>query len=323
MAKLSGLLAQRSADPIENNLEDGEIFFFGHSVTYDACREFCFCAKAPGTAIIEAIGPGGSSAKMCCCGGGLPGNSGAYVKKTITMAANQYVCGCLGKACNDADALCFRGCSAPTMLCWISSTADGCMCAEGGLGGCTTCNPNTAASRCFRCNNFCHTVCGFDNQPECGLVCNIGNGRWCGLAYGGDVNKPSNIGCVTFYCCSNGGWELCRMVYHVPMAPGFYNSEEGTIVQYTPDWDSPVHLRSGSGAPDFIQALQAAHRSPNAPPRTWACWNGRYYGCYNVFGCGHWLPFGTGGPPPATCCNVRDHATFGGAGAVRVKFIES
>ena len=321
MAKLTSLLANRTPDPVENNLEEGRIYFYGPAVTYDACRNFCFCAPATGTAIIEAVGPGGSAAKMCCCGGGLPGNSGAYVKKEcFTMNANQYICGCTGKACNDADALCFRGCSGPTTICWQSSTADGCMCAEGGLGGCTTCNPNTSIVRCFRCNNFCWTSCGFDNT-ECAIICNYGGNRWHAQGYGGDINCPSNIGCVTFYNCNNGH-RPCQAVYHVPMPAGFYFSEDGAIISYQTGTDNGAYASSGGGIVDFLTAINGASRNPDVGP--WqACWRYRYYGCYNTFGCGHWLPYGAGGPPPQPCPGVRDHGAYGGTGAVRIRFIES
>lgn len=325
MASLSALLTTRAATPIENNLEEGEIFFYGHSVQHDACRTFCFCAPANGRAIIEAVGPGGSSGCARCCGGGLGGNSGAYSKKTIDMDQGNYICGCLGKPCNNGGS-CWRGCSAPTHVCWTTATNDGCMCAEGGMGGTSICGTTTAMSRCFRCNGWCWTACGFDGQPECAIVCNWGQGAsrtWMPKGYGGDVNKCGLIGCVTFYMCNSGSDMIpCHMVHHVPLAPGFHYAEEGALISYTPTWDDGLTTRNGSSKTNFIIALQGASRSPDGSPFN-SCWQSRFYGCYESQGCGHWLPFGTGGTPISTCCNQRNTGTFAGAGAVRIKFLES
>ena len=54
--------------------------------------------KPNGTAIIEVWGAGGSGARMCCCGDGLTGNAGAYVKKTITVETGDTMTGCTGGA---------------------------------------------------------------------------------------------------------------------------------------------------------------------------------------------------------------------------------
>ena len=57
---------------------------------------------------------------MCCCGDGLPGNAGAYVKKSITVAAGDTMTGQTGHSCYAHD-LCFSGCSEQSEVCWITA----------------------------------------------------------------------------------------------------------------------------------------------------------------------------------------------------------
>lgn len=77
----------------ETNLETGTIFMYTEGTTYSPYATNAgvtgggFCWKAPtyGCAVIEAWGAGGSAGKIACCGYGLPGNSGAYAKKSICV----------------------------------------------------------------------------------------------------------------------------------------------------------------------------------------------------------------------------------------------
>jgi hypothetical protein len=74
----------------ETNLETGTIFMYSEGTTYSpyaSNQGSGFCWKPPtyGCAIIEAWGAGGSAGKVACCGYGLPGNSGAYSKKSICV----------------------------------------------------------------------------------------------------------------------------------------------------------------------------------------------------------------------------------------------
>ena len=62
---------------------------------------YLLVSHCPGTVTIEMWGAGGSGAKMCCCGNGLPGNSGSYSKRTITMGTSNYIYGCVGFACGN------------------------------------------------------------------------------------------------------------------------------------------------------------------------------------------------------------------------------
>ena len=79
MASLKGLLTTRNpAEMIEENLETGYIYSYTSGTNYSKfCNGICWTARVDGTATIEVWGAGGSGARMCCCGDGLPGNAGA------------------------------------------------------------------------------------------------------------------------------------------------------------------------------------------------------------------------------------------------------
>jgi hypothetical protein len=74
----------------ETNLETGTIYMYTEGTTYSTYASnygsgFCWKAPTYGCAVIEAWGAGGSAGKVACCGYGLPGNSGAYAKKSICV----------------------------------------------------------------------------------------------------------------------------------------------------------------------------------------------------------------------------------------------
>ena len=98
MATLKGLLIQRNtAVPVEENLEKGYIYSWTPGTDFsNFCNGICWTAPSAGAALIEIWGAGGSGSRMCCCGDGLPGNAGAYVKKSINVEAGDTVTGCTG-----------------------------------------------------------------------------------------------------------------------------------------------------------------------------------------------------------------------------------
>ena len=156
MASLETLIKAKIPAGSEQNIEEGRIYSFTEGNTYTkACKCWCWCPTTNGCTTIEAWGAGGSGAKMCCCGGGLPGNSGAYVRKTICQNSGNYIYGCTGFACGNSDSLCFRGCSEPTMLCWFSCATNGCICSQGGRGGISFCSTSPSLYCCFYANGFC------------------------------------------------------------------------------------------------------------------------------------------------------------------------
>ena len=185
MASLSSLIQTKSAiaQISEENLDKGQVFVFAHGTYTQNFRcQFCWIAPSNGTATIEIWGAGGSASRMCCCGIGIPGNPGAYAKKTVAITSGQCVYGNTGMSCGNASQLCFRGCSCNTGICIQN---DSCMCAQGGRGGMTPCvNSSGSIFCCFGSTGHCITSTG----TGCGIVCNYGSGFLIPQAYGGDIN---------------------------------------------------------------------------------------------------------------------------------------
>ena len=317
MASLKSLLGSRNFTSTEQNLEKGTITSYMNGTMYSKmCNGFCFIAPGAGTVTIDSWGAGGSGARMCCCGGGLPGNSGAYTRKQINMSSGQRVCGCLGKSCGNASSLCFRGCSEPTMWCWFSSATSGCVCTQGGRGGTTWCSTGSSLYCCFRANGFCTTNRG----PNCGLVCNCCNGSFHANSYGGDINCCSRLSCASYLGCYPAC--TCMHYYHVATPAGVLG-KDGANITYAIENDNPYSRWSGQGIHQFSNALNAASKSPSRGVYHGWCWMGnRSCQCYEQLGCGHFVPYGTGGPAAIPCPGVRDHGWRGGDGAVRIKYVE-
>lgn len=316
---LKAALRDRHPVATEENLETGEIWMYTSGTSSaNLFSGFCWQAKATGTAIIESWGAGGPGSRMCCCGWGLPGNSGAYNRKTISVVSGCYVCGCIGNPpCSSS--LCFQGCGDPTMLCWFGSGTSGCMCAEGGRGGTSFCSTGTSMWCCYGGNGFCTTRKNLSDY--CGLICNHCAGGWLSNAYGGDINKAGLVSCVESRQCA--GNCLCYNATHVPVPPGLFTCD-GSWVVYMADsdgGDGPGHW-SGNQYPSFISAMSSLSRAPKRGSHKYACWRSdKACGCYEMEGCSPVLPIGTGGLPPQPCGDVRDQGWRGGWGAVRIKFI--
>lgn len=318
-SSLKGLLGSKNLTTEEVNLEKGRIYSYHNAAMYAKyCECVKFCAPANGTVILEIWGAGGSGAEMCCCGGGIPGNSGAYAKKTFQIAQGCMICGCIGKSCNNADDLCFRGCSEPTQVCYRTSTP-GCLCAQGGKGGINMCTTGSSLYCCFRAQNICATAYGGAN---CGIVCNwcANGGGWYAVAYGGDVNCNSIIGCTSFLACR--AQCICQFKYHIPLPAGMF-SVEGGHATYGSDHDNAYSQWSGMGVHAGIAAINAVSRNPSRSIWGTDCWrSSNSCGCYNMQGCGQRYPYGAGGHSGVPCPGVRDHGQRGGDGLVRIKFIE-
>ena len=231
MATLKELLTSKDQGLYddEENLERGEVYSFTPGTDYNNfCQGLCWCAPANGTAVIEIWGAGGSGAEMCCCGFGLPGNPGAYAKKTIQMNEGCYICGFVGKACGNATDLCFRGCSQATCLCWRGNGGQaGCMCAQGGRGGTSICSTTPSGYCCFRANGFCVTRTTGDN---CGIACNYRDSDWHACGYGGDINCCGQVGCSHFFGC----YPMCpcQFYYSIPLPANMFVCGRGSHVTY-------------------------------------------------------------------------------------------
>lgn len=326
MASLSNILKVKGRQLVAERgtgIEKGKIFVYsaGNQNFLDAAN-FCWEAPDEGIAVVEIWGAAGSGARMCCCGAGLPGNPGAYSKKTIPVESGSFVCGTTGISCNDegSDSLCFRGCSEPTEICWVSTNDDGCMCAMGGRGGYSTCTTTTEGPYCcFVSLNYSHTP--FENQ-RCGMICNyIEAEDFLANAYGGDINCNGGFSCVSFFCaCSN---RPCAYQYHVATSPGIF-SLDGAVLTYNGEENTGYTNWSGQGPHQLTFALNAASRRPNQGMMFSACWaSTRACGCYEAHGRVPYVPYGVPGTPASPCDGVRDSGTRGGFGLVRIKFIGS
>ena len=325
MASLSSILTARyAASPAktviatETNLEKGRIYTFveGSSRAKFYTGGFCWCAPSAGTAIIEAWGAGGSASKMCCCGHGLPGNSGAYVKKTIAVTAGSWVCGQNGWSCAN-DTLCFRGCSEATTVCYCTTVTSGCLCAQGGMGGLAICSTTPSGICCFQAQSFCNT----HFSTDCGIVCNWGSNasyQWMACGFGGDVNCCGRINCTDFRGCYPSC--PCQQTQTIYVPPGFI-STGGSFVTFNGITGDAQSNWSGQGLAPLLGGINFASKNPTMGGQWSACWAGKVScGCYEDNQCQFWIPIGVGSPGVHPCGEVRDHGMRGGQGAVRIKF---
>lgn len=310
----------------ESNLEKGRVYSYAVGTEYtDFQDNVCWTAPGTGRVIIDIWGAGGSGAKMCCCGHGIPGNPGAWARKCICVVAGCIICGRPGRSCNNSNDLCFRGCSESTCLCWngknqyTGATVSGCMCAQGGRGGTTFCNPSGTIFCCFRAGNFCNTEYG---GGGCGIICNYGagTGSCCAEAWGGDINKRGGFSCATFFTCYSNC--PCSTHYHVAIPPGLFACDGG-VVEHGVEADNGFSQWSGMGFHQFQHTLNGMSRSPARGTPMTHCWaTTRACGCYDVQGCQPFFPTGTGGLPAQPCGDVRDHAWRGGMGLIRITYIQ-
>lgn len=316
----------------QSMLEKGIIWFYTPGTMNHQGAVQCFCWNPPGcgTAIIEIWGASGSGGLMCCCGAGVPGNPGAYSRRSIQVFPGSFVCGFTGMSCGNVGALCFRGCSEFSGVCWCTCTGSaGCLCAMGGRGGYSQCmdaanGPYCCLLQLGLCGNIPTGPVSF--SPNCGTVCNYCNNGgnppdWIARAFGGEVNCCGGFSCITFYCCQPS--RPCTWHYHIQTSAGII-SENGAVLTFQGEQETHNSQNSGGGLHQLIHTLNAASRSPAQGAPMAACWvNSRACGCYETHGCMPYLPYGVPGTPASPCSNVRDHAARGGHGAVRIQYLGS
>lgn len=187
MALLTQLLGNREL-AWEDQLEKGRVWLYGDGNQFTPmCNGFCWKPPGYGKVIIELWGPGGSSGKGCCCGGGLPGNPGAYVRKCICVCPSNYICssqGSVGRACGGANADFTRGDDQESVqVCWTGCAPNALF--QGGL--------NTRVSY----NSW------KGNNPW-----GVGNGETLGNIPSVDTNgrnwSPRGSNAVATVCCAAG-----------------------------------------------------------------------------------------------------------------------
>lgn len=324
MAQLSSLLGKRNEliNVQEQNLEQGRIYLYQGSQEYASYRcGWCWKPPANGVAVIEVWGASGSGGMMCCCGIGLPGNPGAYSRKCICVNTSNYVCGSIGYSCGNASALCFRGCSDATGVCWFSTTTNGCICAEGGRGGDNRCVSSASHSpfTCFVNLGYCNTPIG---SAGCGIICNRASGNWEPNAYGGDVNCPGGFSCLFVGSCNP--FDICCHKFYLATSPWKFTTEGSVATIGMSCGGCNSQFAGGQYIGSLYSALSALSKSPTAGHPWFTTWNSSSpCGCYEAYGCIAYVPTGVPGLSGMPCSNVRDHGLRGGYGAVRIKFIAS
>lgn len=325
MPNLSTLITTRSTGitSSETNLEQGRIWVYHSPGEYAGFRcNFCWNAPSAGRAVIEIWGAGGSGSRMCCCGIGLPGNAGGYVRRTVTFNnTGGFVTGNSGMSCGNASSLSFRGCSEATCIFLCTGSGAGntciCLCAQGGYGGNSYCiDGGQSMWRCYCANGFTREEIG----SGCGIIKQDTAIHSWGCAYGGDVNIQGGFSCMWFYncnpCCA------CSYVQWIPIPAGIV-STCGSMIHVNGQMDSDTTQGStGSFGANAQSALNSLMRDGVYGNWNNTCWNGgRTCQCYEMQGCITPFPYGMGGAGSASCPSVRDHGWRGGNGAVRIKFL--
>lgn len=328
MANLSTILADRipqtvldsvSAGVIETNLKDGRIWAYTPGFSAGGfSRDVCWRAPGNGTAVIEIWGAGGSGAGGCCCYGGIPGNPGAYVKKTITVAANDWVSGVVGISCGNSSTIGFRGCSTSTCITICTTAGCSCLCAQGGAGGVVICQTGASQYCCFVASAYCGTLIA----NGCGVLCNNVGAAICsrGLAYGGDVNCPGCLSCMTFWRCDPTN--TVNLV-HIAYPAGLFSTDGGWITYEDGSCFTDSQFSSLMPYSQAIMGMnaQAMGFNQGAMIHCWA--SNTQCGCYRDTGCSPHLPPGMPGMSGVTLAGQQSSGQRGGHGALKITFIGS
>jgi len=306
----------------ETNLTDYQAFSYSAvGSTGTTVSEVNWAAPAAGTAIIEIWGASGSGGRMCCCGSGVPGNPGAYVRKTISVNIGDTITGTPGHSSNNADTLCYRGRSESTGVCFVSTTddADGCLCAEGGFGGQSICAvSSTSMFCCFEGAGFSTTVGA--GGVGCGIVCNIGGTASAVEAqgFGGEINCTGGVSKTSMQHCNPSCY--INFLQTMAVSPGIFSAKTSYV---TPTGDC---LYSNSGAPEhaYVTSLASLARTPGSVPK-WSspAQGGIYCACHDSVSCQYFLPTGAPGTSGQPAASQRNSGLRGGPGTIKIKFLES
>lgn len=276
MSKLTQLLGNREL-AWKDGLEKGRVWVYSDGNMYSGfCNNFCWRPPGCGKVTIEIWGAAGSTAEMCCCGTGVDGNPPAYVKKCICVCPSNYVCGYVGRSCNNADDLCFRGCSESTCVCWYGCAPnplyrDGFdVCAQESWKGNNPWGWGTYRNGAESINNVGTTrlQAGFNEghfaTPTSGSLCQAAgatNGCLCAQGGRGGVSycmdTKSSYSCfMTNYWCGNRvgpghnmcdtGNSACGRVCNWCQGPGFVACA----------WGGDINCCGGYSCVDFLGCLQ-------------------------------------------------------------------
>ena len=325
MAKLSDLLSSREITAYQENLPKGKVFTVtGMSSMYACIRDdqmgWCWNSPGCGTAVIEVWGAAGTGSCNCCCGVGLPGNTGAYSKKTIAVTPCSVIYGRPGVPCNGpgsgfSDANCSEG----SCLVWnqardLCGNTQGCICAAGGKAGKSCCFDGGSPFCCFLGVGYCGTlICNC-----CGIICNYCPGIWVPCGYGGDINCCGCFSKMEF----RGAQHMCtcQFVEYVPYSPNIF-AEEGGYLIFPIENDGGTTNWSGAGQAAAGHVLNSTSKSPTGGSPYIACWTSdRFCMCYESNSCEPFMPYGVAGTAATVCPGVRDSGRRGGPGAFRITY---
>lgn len=324
MAKLSDLLSTREITAYQENLQKGKIYTVTGMAGMNACirsdSQWCWNSPGCGIAVIETWGASGTGSCNCCCGAGLPGNTGAYSKKTIAVTPCSNVFGRPGVACNGSGpGFSFAGCSEGTCVVWqdardLQGNTNGCICSQGGAAGKSCCFDGGSPYCCFAGVGYCATlICNC-----CGIICNHCPGLFWACGFGGDINCCGCFGKMEF----RGAQHMCTcyFVELVPYAPHVF-SEEGGWLAFPIENDHGNSNWAGAGMGSAAHVLNSTSKSPSGGQPWSSCWSGsRFCTCYESHSCMNFMPYGVAGTAATVCPGVRDSGRRGGAGAIRITY---
>jgi len=210
MANLRGLLGKEFGSTLLttagevgslSRVRDGKQFVFHPYCNLNNCEanyhEYCllnWCVPCGTTQItFELWGGGGSGAGGCCCQQGIPGGSGAYVRKTITTCGDSGWQGGCRYALFVAPPTCCSACCVGIQGCktYITGPAISNLCAEGGLPGKTCCYAFWSTE--FRCQDRVYFTGAGGYSPTANCSC----------GFGGDCIIPGRPGFFRIYNTSN------------------------------------------------------------------------------------------------------------------------
>jgi len=327
MAKLSDLLSSREITAYQENLPKGKIFTAtGLGGMYSCIRtdmQWCWNSPGCGIAVIEVWGAAGSASCNCCCGVGLPGNTGAYLKKTIAVTPCSFVAGRPGVPCNGNSNFSFTGCSESSCFVWsdardLCGNTNGCLCAQGGAAGKSCCFDGGSPFCAFYCTGYCGTLIVNGANVCCGIICNRCPGLMVACAWGGDNNCCGIDGKMEFRGCQH--MCTCQFIEYVPYSPAIF-AEEGGYLVFPVENDHGDSNWAGAGMGAAGHVLNSSSKSPSGGKPWSACWRGdRFCTCYEHHACMNYMPYGVAASAATVCPGVRDVGRRGGAGAIRITY---
>lgn len=306
-----------------NTLTSPACTWYGHN-------EYCWVSPGTGRAVVEMWGPGGMASKMCCCASPqVPPNPGAYVKKTINVDSNSYVCGVLGASPSNCIAynnnLCTGGgarpCASMFTLCHIDGCS--CLCAQGGCNGVVYCMTNISSCLVAGCFGNAFDIT-YINDCFCSIICNqkasFGSNTQA-VAYGGDINVHGGISSIFLRCWNDACFIGGRVENRMALPAGYFTSDSPFYLNYLLNSDCNTFFgfcNAYSGRQQMINALSSATGHIGAGAYCWNC--NLDCTCYEYSGLTP-MPAGFPAPVGVVCPNVRNTGHIGGHGAIKITYL--